>query len=147
MKTVTFYADPNAGSSFDPDAAETGGLAEYHGYDNDGSGVDLVHGQSAKVSDEKAEQLVADFPDNFEILTGNAAKNPPEPPEPAEPAPPVGDPPGPGGTEPVALETAEQLVERYTRPELDAIATAAGIEGAAALVTKADVAEVIVQRR
>lgn len=48
------------------------GEEEYHGHDaaNDDRKVDLLGGESTKVSDEKAAQLERDFPDWF-LIDGN----------------------------------------------------------------------------
>jgi hypothetical protein len=123
-------------------------LDEYHGSDSEtGSAVDLGHGDSAKVSKEKAEQLLADFPNNFE--KGKVADPPPPPPPPdpdpstqGTPDPNTGNPPPPP-TPP----TAKELAKDNDRPTLDKLATDAGIADAAALPTKADVAKAIVKQR
>lgn len=106
------------------------GSDEYHGFDpgDDNRPVSFYPGDRVKVSPAKAEQLLADFPDDFKSA---GAKAPPPPSKEEPPAPP----------------TAQELMDGNNREELNKLAVKAGVKGAAELPNKRAVAEAIVAAR
>jgi hypothetical protein len=107
---------------------------EYHGSDVDGSGIDLVKGQSAVVSNEKAAQLERDFPDLFEVVREVEGDEPEGtlPPPPLEPE-----------VEPGPVDPRVELL-KLTRAKLDKAAKDAGVEEPDKLPNKGAVADAII---
>jgi hypothetical protein len=106
------------------------GPEEYHSLDqgNDNAPIDLVPGQSAEVSDEKAVQLEEDFPGWFEFDVDDE------------------DDLGGGSEFDVATATASELAG-LSRAKLDEIAAAVGVQKPEALANKGQVVEAILDER
>lgn len=107
----------------------------------------LAAGQIREVSDEKAEQLERDFPDDFEFSDEAPDEyvpdegNPPPPGGTEEPPPAA---PIPGEEEPPSPEEVREALEKMKREELDELAGSIGVSNAEGLANKGEVVDAII---